>query len=128
MGVLVLLVAAGVVVGQLSLVVIPLVLALFPAALLAPAARLLKRLGAPPALAALVTILGALLVLGAVVALLVPTVAAELPALTESARAGVDDLLQATPGSTRRQSAGGCGPPWAGTSAASCSSPRWTPC
>lgn len=96
-GVLVLLVAAGVVVRQLSLVVIPLVLALFPAALLEPAARLLKRLGAPPALAALATILGSLLILGAVVALIVPAVAAELPALTESAREGVDDLFRAAP-------------------------------
>lgn len=96
-GVLVLLVAAGLVVGQLSLVVIPLVLALFPAALLEPAARLLKRVGAPSALAALATILGALLILSAVIALVVPTVAAELPALAESARAGVDNLLQAAP-------------------------------
>lgn len=96
-GVLVLLVAAGMVVRQLSLVVIPLVLALFPAALLEPAARLLKRVGAPPALAALATIVGSLLILGAVIALIVPVVAAELPRLAESARAGVDNLLQAAP-------------------------------
>jgi putative heme transporter len=38
--------------GQLSLVVIPLVIALFPAALLAPVAALLKRRGLPPAAAA----------------------------------------------------------------------------
>lgn len=96
-GVLVLLVVAVVVAGQLALVVIPLVLALFPAALLEPVAGALKRVGAPPALAALVTILGSLLVLGAVVALIIPVVVAELPDLAESFGEGIDELFEAVP-------------------------------
>lgn len=96
-GVLVLLVVAGLVAGRLTLVVVPLVLALFPAALLEPVTRRLKRVGLPPALASLLTIVGGLAVLTAVVALMVPAVAAELPAMAESFGTGVDELVQAVP-------------------------------
>lgn len=96
-GIIALLVVAGLVAGQLTLVVVPLVLALFPAALLEPVARGLRRVGVPAALAALVTILAALLVLAAVVALLVPAVAAELPQLTRSLERGVGQLLDRAP-------------------------------
>lgn len=96
-GVLVLVVAAGLVAGRLTLVVVPLVLALFPAALLEPVTRRLKRVGLPPALASLLTIVGGLLALTAVVALMVPAVAAELPAMAQSLETGVDELVQAVP-------------------------------
>lgn len=96
-GVIALLVVVGFVAGRLTLVVVPLLLALFPAALLEPVSRVLKRMGLPAALAALVTILGSLLVLTAVVALLVPVVAAELPSLTRSLGQGVEQLLNRAP-------------------------------
>ncbi|HUG84994.1 MAG TPA: hypothetical protein VMM13_10535, partial [Euzebya sp.] len=54
------LVAAGIVLGRLSLVIIPVVLALFPAALLMPVSQWLKRHGLPAAVASILTILGLL--------------------------------------------------------------------
>ena len=91
-GVLALLVAVGYLASLLSLVVVPLVLALFPATLLAPVAGWLRRRGVPAALAALAAILAALLLFGAVIGAMVPLVAAEAPALTESAAEGVAEL------------------------------------
>lgn len=96
-GIVALLVGAGLAAGQLTLVVVPLVIALFPAALLAPVAQGLKRLGLPAALASLGTIIGALLLLAGVVALLVPVVASELPTLGESFGEGVEQLLDQAP-------------------------------
>ncbi|HVM14180.1 MAG TPA: AI-2E family transporter [Egibacteraceae bacterium] len=96
-GIVALLVVAGLAAGRLSLVIVPLVVALFPAALLEPVADFLKRVGLPAALASLATIVGSLLVLAGVVALLVPVVAAELPALAESFGEGVEQLLDQTP-------------------------------
>lgn len=97
LGVLGVVVVAGLVMGRLTLVVVPLVIALFPAALLEPAARFLRGLRLPPALASLLTILGSLLVVAGVVTGLVPLVADEAPALAESLREGVDDLLRQLP-------------------------------
>jgi putative heme transporter len=91
-GVLVLLVAAGLVVQRVSLVVVAVVLALFPAALLAPAADLLKRRGVPGAVAALLVLLGFFAVVTLAVRLLVPRVAAELPDLREQASAGWESV------------------------------------
>lgn len=99
-GIVVVLWVLGQLWGQFSLVVIPLVLALFPAALLAPVAGWLKRNKVPPAAASLLTILGLLLLLAAIIGGLVPVVAAEVPDLVESFRQGVSDLetfLQAGP-------------------------------
>ncbi|HEY8340435.1 MAG TPA: AI-2E family transporter [Egibacteraceae bacterium] len=78
--------------GRVSVVVIPLVLALFPAALLAPLARWLRAHRVPPALAALLSILALFLLVGAVIGGLVPLVASELPELIESFTVGVQDL------------------------------------
>lgn len=97
LGVLGVVVVAGLVMGRLTLVVVPLVIALFPAALLEPAGRFLRGLRLPPALASLLTILGSLLVVAGVVTGLVPLVADEAPALAESLREGVDDLLRQLP-------------------------------
>lgn len=91
-GVIALLVVLGLLAGQLVLVVVPLIIALFPAALLEPVARGLKRVGVPAALASLLTIVGSLLLLAGLVTVLVPVVAAELPDLAESFGEGVEDL------------------------------------
>ncbi|HVL99669.1 MAG TPA: AI-2E family transporter [Egibacteraceae bacterium] len=96
-GLAALLILAGLAAGRLMLVVVPLVIALFPAALLEPVARWLKRTGMPAALAALLTVLGAILVLVGVFGVLVPVFAAEVPELAESFREGVDDLLAQAP-------------------------------
>lgn len=96
-GILALLVVAGVAASRLTLVIVPLIIALFPAALLAPVAEALKRLGLPAALASLGAIIGFLALLAGVVALLVPVVAGELPKLTESLGQGAERLLQRAP-------------------------------
>jgi putative heme transporter len=79
-------------IGQVALLVIPLVLALFPAALLMPVAAFLKRLKVPAALAALLTILGSIGLLVGLFALLAPLVSNELPELVESVSEGVEEL------------------------------------
>ncbi len=88
-GIVAALAIAGVVLGQLTMLVVPLILALFPAVLLAPAAGVLRRRGVPAALAALLSIFGAIALAAAVVGLLVPAVVGELPGLIESARQGL---------------------------------------
>lgn len=74
------------------LVMIPLVLALFPATLLVPVASRLCRWGWPPALAAVTSLLAGIALLAALIGAMVPLVAAELPALAESAGDGVADI------------------------------------
>ncbi|WP_165491783.1 AI-2E family transporter [Egibacter rhizosphaerae] len=88
------LVVAWLVLAELAVVVVPLVLALFPATLLVPVADWLKRRRAPAALAALLALLGGLALIGLVVGLMVPLVAMELPELTESASEGLGELQQ----------------------------------
>ncbi|MBA2530346.1 MAG: AI-2E family transporter [Euzebyales bacterium] len=87
-GVLALSVAVAFVVGQLSIVCIPLVLALFPAAVLAPPATALKRRGFPDAAAALVTLLGFIALMALVFRLLTPSVAGQLEDLSASLEEG----------------------------------------
>lgn len=92
LGIVGMLVVAGHVAGLLTIVVVPLVLALFPAAVLAPLVARLKRAGMPPALAAGVSMLG---VIGAVVGLgfaLAPQVAGQFEGLGEQLRAGLDRI------------------------------------
>jgi putative heme transporter len=79
-------------VGQIRLIVVPLVLALFPAALLAPVQEALERLKLPPALAALLVVLGSIGLLVGVGLILVPQVADEVPRLTAQVQAGLNDL------------------------------------
>jgi putative heme transporter len=76
--------------GMVNIVVIPLILALFPAAVLAPLVGRLKNAGFPPALAALVTMLA---VLGSLIGLgfaLAPQVAGQFEGLGEQLRVGLD--------------------------------------
>lgn len=82
----------GYLLSLLSLVLIPVVLALFPATLLLPVARWLKHRGLPDALAAIVALLGGILLIVAVIGTMVPLVRAELPGLVASAGEGVAEL------------------------------------
>ncbi|MFP4311339.1 MAG: AI-2E family transporter [Nitriliruptoraceae bacterium] len=96
-GVLVLL---GIIAGRLSLVVVPLILALFPATLLDPVARWLKARSVPDSLAALLAMLLALLLVAGLIGAMVMMVAADLPELVESANSGfeqVEDFLREDP-------------------------------
>jgi putative heme transporter len=86
-------VVVGFVVGRLSLVVVPVVLALFPATLLVPLANRLKR-RLPDALAASITLVAGLAVIGLVIGLMVPLVAAELPGLADTASEGVAEVAR----------------------------------
>ena len=79
---------------QLRLVVLPFLIALFVATLLSPPAHLLRRRGAPDALAAAVVLIGALLVIGGLVAVVAPPVAGEIDQLDFSLRRGVDRLAE----------------------------------
>ncbi len=86
-------VIVGFVVGRLSLVVVPVVLALFPATLLVPVADRLKR-RLPDALAASLTLVAGFVAMGLVIGLMVPLVAAELPRLADSASEGVAEVAR----------------------------------
>ncbi len=74
----------------LAVVVIPLVLALFPAAVLAPLVSRLTARRVPPSLAAFSVLLGSGLLLVGLVAALAPSVSAQLGGLGESLREGID--------------------------------------
>src|SRR5690606_27671784 len=82
----------GMVLVRLSLLWIPVLLALFPAALLEPAARWLRRRGLPPAAAALVTLVVFVALVGGVFGLLVPVVSAEIDGLRTSIQEGFDEV------------------------------------
>ncbi len=87
-GVLLLAAVALFVVGRLSVVVVPLVIALFPAAVLVPPAQRLKRRGLPDSAAALLVLVGAIALFVLLFRLLTPSVAGELEGLGESLDAG----------------------------------------
>lgn len=91
-GLAVALVILGYVASALSLVVVPVILALFPATLLVPVASWLKGRGAPSAVAAIATLLAGILVIVAVFAGLVPVIAAQAPELATAAAEGVGRL------------------------------------
>ena len=80
--------------STLSIVVIPLILALFPAALLSPASDWLTRRRVPAALSSLLTILGFLLVVVGGTSLLAPQIAAEAPGIVEQVESGIDQLQE----------------------------------
>lgn len=76
---------------ELRIVVIPLVLALFPAAVLMPPTRMLKR-RMPSGLAALLVVLGFLGLLAGIVAVLAPSVGDEIGDLDDEVQNGADQL------------------------------------
>ncbi|HSK96308.1 MAG TPA: AI-2E family transporter, partial [Euzebyales bacterium] len=80
------------IIGRLTLVVIPLAIALFPAAVLTPLADRLKRAGLRDALVAAILVIGTLLVIIALFTVLVPLVSAEIDNISESVNQGVEDL------------------------------------
>ncbi|BDZ46907.1 AI-2E family transporter [Naasia aerilata] len=77
---------------QLRIVVTPLLLAAILAAAFAPAVRFLRRRGAPPALAATVTLLAALVFVAALVFLVVYAFASQWDSVIGSASDGFDEL------------------------------------
>jgi putative heme transporter len=87
-------VVAGYLASVLVLLVVPLVLALFPATLLVPVTDWLKDRGVPAAAAAALSILGGILAIGLVVGAMVPLVAMEAGDLAESASEGIEELQQ----------------------------------
>lgn len=92
LGILVLIAATAWAASRVMLVVVPVVLALFPATLLVPVSRWLQQRKVPAALAALLSILTGLAGLGLLIGLMVPLVIAELPQLADSATAGLAEF------------------------------------
>lgn len=83
---------AGYLASTLTLVLVPAVLALFPATLLQPVAEWLRRRGLPPAAAAFVTLAGAIVLIFGVLAGVVALVVARIPDLLGSAAEGLQQL------------------------------------
>lgn len=93
-GLRIVLIAAGVfvlgwVIGQLWVVIFPMVLAVIVSTVLQPGASWLRRHNVPSALAALAMLLAFLLALTTVVVILAPQVAGQTPALVRSASEGL---------------------------------------
>lgn len=84
--------AALVVVGQISLVVIALGLALFPAAVLYPPTRWLKARDWPDAAAAAVVLIGFVAIVSGIIAFVIPQVTGQIDDLTESLTQGLEQL------------------------------------
>ncbi|MBW3604338.1 MAG: AI-2E family transporter, partial [Actinobacteria bacterium] len=80
------------VIGRLSLLVIPLVLALFPAAILTPLAVRLKQGGLRDALVAVILVVGTVVAIVGLFTVLVPVVAAEIDDIGEQVTRGVEEL------------------------------------
>lgn len=85
----------GYLASLVSLLVIPVVLALFPATLLVPLSDWLKAKKLPSAAAALVSILAGILGIAVIIGAMVPLVAMEAPQLAESAAEGLAELQEA---------------------------------
>ncbi len=96
-GILALAVVAGFVFQKLTLLFVPLILALFPATLLVPAARTLEEWRLSRTLAAIVTLVGSLLLFSLLASAAGTLVVDDLPDLVESAGEGiatVEELIQ----------------------------------
>jgi predicted PurR-regulated permease PerM len=96
--------------GLLAVVVVPLLLALFPAALLSPAVGWLNRHRWPRPLATMLVVLAAVAIVGGLLALVVPAFLTQLPALTQSlneAGSRVDVLIHRVPGVEETATAAG---------------------
>ena len=96
----VILVAAGAlwvigwIVGELWVIILPVLLALIVCTVLWPFTRLLRRIGFPPALAAATSLLGFLGVLAGVIAFIVPSVMNQAPELADSASEGITQVQE----------------------------------
>ena len=85
-------VVIGYVLGELWVILLPIVLALLITTVLWPATRFLRNHGWPAALAAAVTLLGFLAILAGIVAVIAPQVAGQVDELTESVTVGLEDV------------------------------------
>lgn len=93
LGIALLAVVVLVAASQVSLVLVAIVLALFPATLLEPPARWLRGRGVPDAITAVITLVAGVALIAGVIGAMVPLVRAELPSLIESATQGLQELL-----------------------------------
>ncbi|EOM76198.1 hypothetical protein Rrhod_2564 [Rhodococcus rhodnii LMG 5362] len=82
----------GWVIGELWVIILPVLLAIVVSTVLWPPARFLMKRGVPPALASLSTLLLALAVFGGVVASIVPAVINQVPELIDKATEGIEQL------------------------------------
>lgn len=97
LGVLGLVAAVLWLVSLIPLVVVPFVLALFPATLLRPVQRWLERVGLPPAAASILTVVAGIALIAGLIGSMVALIVAEAPDLIESAAEGleqIEDFLQ----------------------------------
>lgn len=78
--------------ASVSLVIIPLGLALFPAAVLYPLARWLRNKGLPESAAAALVLIGFIALVAGIIAFVVPQVSNQLDSITESFSQGLEDL------------------------------------
>jgi putative heme transporter len=94
LGILGVLALSGFILRELALVVVPLVLALFPATLLVPLARRLEEWKLPRSVAAFFTLLGGIAVFGGIAVGALTLVIAEAPEIADSAGEGIEQLEQ----------------------------------
>lgn len=90
----------GNVASQLWVILLPILLAIVVSTVLYPPAGWLVRHGLPPAAAATLSVLGFLALLAGIIALIVPSVVDQVPALADKATAGINqvrDWLQGPP-------------------------------
>jgi predicted PurR-regulated permease PerM len=85
-------VVAGIVIREVSGVAIPLIIAMFPAAVLTPLAIRLKRRGLRDALVATILLFGTLLAISALFTVLVPLVAAQIEDISQQVTEGINQL------------------------------------
>jgi putative heme transporter len=91
-GLVIVAIGLGIVVSTLSQVVVPLIIALFPAAVLQPVADRLRRVGLPDWAAALLSLVGALALVGGVIAFIAPSFAGQVGLLGEAISEGYTEL------------------------------------
>jgi predicted PurR-regulated permease PerM len=92
LGIVGVLVVGYIVFTELTVVIVPIVLAVFVAGVLEPVSHGLRALGLPGSLAALLALVLAVVVVGGVVALIVPAFHSQLPALIDSLHRAVGRL------------------------------------
>ncbi|MFD3507717.1 AI-2E family transporter [Nocardia sp. NPDC058666] len=82
----------GTIIGQLWVIILPVALAVVVTTILWPLTRWLTGRKVPPALAATITLVGFLGLLGGVIALIVPSVADQAPELADKSTDGVNQI------------------------------------
>ncbi len=99
-GITIITIGLALVTARLSAVIIPVIIALFPAAGLEPINRRIKAQGVPDALSALITLLGFFGIVTAIVSFIAPAVAEQFDSLEASIREGyrqLDEFLASGP-------------------------------